>query len=140
MKAKCKVKASECLHLSTPEQFNALIKIIVTNRLPVFLAVDEIDHYIFPRKTDYYVHIWLQEGRNFDEGGLFTVRQVGLLNKELLSNAQKLILFQIRNSNDIKYLQGLVDFDVKELIMKLERFQYAIIDMYNPREIEFGHT
>jgi len=140
VKTKCKVKAKECLHLRTPSEFNALIRIIVENRLPIFLAVDEIDHYIPPRGIDYYVHIWLQEGRNFEEGGLFTVRQVGLLNKELLSNAQKLVLFEIRNTNDIKYLQGMLDFDVKELINKLKRFEYAVIDMYDPRQIEFGHT
>ena len=140
VKAKCKVKARECLHLRTPTEFNALIKIIVENRLPIFLAVDEIDHYVPPRGIDYFVHLWLQEGRNFEEGGLFTVRQVGLLNKELLSNAQKLILFEIRNSNDIRYLQGMLDFDVKELVNRLHRFEYAVIDMYDPRNVEFGRT
>lgn len=127
-----------CLHFYDPNAFNIFIQNYVINQHNLSLFIDEIDHYILPRRIEYWTHVWLQEGRNWGLGGIFTVRQVGLLNKEILSNSRWLFLFRIVNANDIKYLQGIVDFNVKEIVNKLKRFQFALIDMYGLNDIQYG--
>ena len=75
--------------------------------------------------------LFFQQGRNYDHGGLFSIRQVGRLNKQILSNSQTLILFKIYNKSDIDYLSNAIGIDVKELVYDLKPHEFYILDLTN---------
>ena len=86
---------------------------------PVFLIVDEIDQYIDPYSLPFEFGLYSEQGRNWNQGGIFTARRLGAVNKSIFSNSHYLILFKIINKMDLQYLKSVLDFDVDELINKI---------------------
>ena len=130
-KTECKVKRKEkyCLKLHTSAQLEFFISKLNHDKKQFFLAIDEIDrftnpHYLFPETK-----LWLEEGRNFNRGGLFTVRRVGFLNKSILGNSHWLYLFKTNNRIDKQYLSAILDYDISELSYSGD-YSFFTFDLY----------
>jgi hypothetical protein len=104
-----------CIKLSSTIQLEALIKHLSSKKPKWFLIVDEIDRFLGTSPAPYYIRRYIEEGRNYSRGGMFSVRRIGFLNKSILSNAHYLVMFRLLNKNDKEYLNSIVDFDVMEL-------------------------
>ncbi len=124
-------KNIRCLKIQSESDLENICKNINDKEnVPVFLVVDEIDQF-----TDTYslmpeTSLFFQQGRNYNHGGLFTIRQVGRLNKQILSNSHYLFLFKIFNKNDIAYIEMIIGMPVKDKIQELEPHQFYIIDLW----------
>lgn len=106
-------------------------KINDKDKTPIILVVDEIDQYTDTYGLQPETSLFFQQGRNYGHGGLFSIRQVGRLNKQILSNSQTLILFKIYNKSDIDYLSNAIGIDVKELVYDLKPHEFYILDLTN---------
>lgn len=124
-------KNIRCLKIQSESDLENICKNINDKEnVPVFLVVDEIDQF-----TDTYslmpeTSLFFQQGRNYNHGGLFTIRQVGRLNKQILSNSHYLFLFKIFNKNDIAYIEMIIGMPVKDKIQELAPHQFYIIDLW----------
>lgn len=97
---------------------------------PIFLVVDEIDQFTDTFSLLPETSLFFQQGRNYNHGGLFTIRQVGRLNKQILSNSHYLFLFKIFNKNDISYIETIIGIPVKEKLQDLNPHEFYIIDLW----------
>jgi energy-coupling factor transporter ATP-binding protein EcfA2 len=103
------IKGHICIKMHDSQQFEGLIYYLSSKKPEWFLIVDEIDRYIDVYPPPYHTQRYLEEGRNYGRGGMFSVRRVGFLNKSILGNAHYLILFKILNYNDLRYLMSITD-------------------------------
>lgn len=101
--------------------------------VPVFLVVDEIDNFTDTHSLSPEFMLYIQQGRNYNHGGVFTVRQVGLLNKQILSNSNYLFLFKIFNKSDIDYLCSITGMNLREPINRLSSHDFYVIDLVNSK-------
>jgi len=85
---------------------------------PYFLIIDEIDRYTNPNHLMKYTKIYLEEGRNYNQGGIFSVRRIGFLNKSILGNSKYLYVFKINNMNDKNYLSNITGLNFNSLEWK----------------------
>ena len=85
---------------------------------PYFLIIDEIDRYTNPNHLMKYTKIYLEEGRNYGQGGIFSVRRIGFLNKSILGNSKYLYVFKINNMNDKNYLSNITGLNFNSLEWK----------------------
>jgi len=85
---------------------------------PYFLIIDEIDRYTNPNHLMKYTKIYLEEGRNYNQGGIFSVRRIGFLNKSILGNSKYLYVFKINNMNDKNYLSNITGLNFNNLEWK----------------------
>lgn len=132
-KVKCKNprKNKVCFKLRTEEQLEAIIEKLNDNdKEEIFLVVDEIDQYTTTRKLYAETSLYFQQGRNYHHGGMFSVRQVGRLNKQILSNCHYLFLFKILNEDDVEYLQQITGLALRKDIRKLGKHNFFIIDLH----------
>ena len=106
-------------------------KINDKDKTPLLLIVDEIDQYTDTYGLQLETSLFFQQGRNYNHGGIFTIRQIGRLNKQILSNSQTLILFKIYNKSDIDYLSNAIGIDIKELVYDLKPHEFYILDLTN---------
>lgn len=127
-------KGKMCLKLHTPEQFEALLTYLNHKKSNFFLAVDEIDRYCDVWHLTTEVKLYLEEGRNFGRGGIFTVRRVGFLNKSILGNAHYLYLFKSNNARDLQYLEQITGLDLFSLKYSQEH-AFHVIDLHNSRDL-----
>lgn len=126
-----------CVKLSGENQIEKLISVINRYDKPVFLVVDEIDGFIPVYFLPYQFGIYSEQGRNWNQGGIFTVRRIGALNKSIFSNSHYLIMFKIYNQRDVAYLEQTTDINVRELISKLGEHDFFVIDLHFSKVI--GH-
>ena len=119
-----------CIKISGEERYEALIARLNKYYDPTFLVTDEVDGYIRTNYLPYNFGIYSEQGRNWNQGGCFTVRRLGALNKSILSNAHYLILFQVRNRMDRMYLESILDVDIDRLFGNLGEHDFAVIDMH----------
>jgi len=82
---------------------------------PYFLIIDEIDRYTNPNHLMRYTKIYLEEGRNYNQGGLFSVRRIGFLNKSILGNSKFIYIFKTNNVNDKNYLSNITGLNFNNL-------------------------
>jgi len=82
---------------------------------PYFLIIDEIDRYTNPNHLMRYTKIYLEEGRNYNQGGLFSVRRIGFLNKSILGNSKYIYIFKTNNVNDKNYLSNITGLNFNNL-------------------------
>jgi len=131
---KCKKQYANitCIKLHTEIQFEALIYYLSSHFSKFFVAVDEIDRYVSIYRLYPEVKLWLEEGRNFDRGGLFTVRRVGFLNKSILGNSHYLFLFKMNIATDLDYISQITGVNVSNLQYHGEHSFY-IIDLYKTK-------
>lgn len=137
-KVECKHpgKNKVCYKLQSESELSALVKTINDkDKLNVMLIVDEIDQFTRTRSMDSELSLYFQQGRNYNHGGLFSVRQVGRLNKEILSNAHYLILFRIYNKNDIMTLESITGLELNDLIKTLPEYAFYIVDLHNSKNL-----
>jgi len=85
---------------------------------PYFLIIDEIDRYTNPNHLLRYTKIYLEEGRNYNQGGLFSVRRIGYLNKSILGNSKYVYVFKTNNVNDKNYLSNITGLNFNNLEWK----------------------
>jgi len=85
---------------------------------PYFLIIDEIDRYTNPNHLMRYTKIYLEEGRNYNQGGLFSVRRIGFLNKSILGNSKYVYVFKTNNVNDKNYLSNITGLNFNNLTWK----------------------
>jgi len=117
--------------LQTEDDLEELItKINDIDEEPVFLCVDEIDRFVRFNYMLPETSLFFQQGRNYKHGGLFSVRQVGLLNKQIFSNSHYLILFKVYNKNDILYLESVIPYKFVKLIPELQEHSFYLIDLH----------
>ncbi len=128
-----KIKEHTCIKMHDSNQFEGLIWYLSTKKPQWFLVVDEIDRYIDVYPPLYHTQRYLEEGRNYGRGGMFSVRRVGFLNKSILSNAHYLVLFRILNYNDMKYLMSITDIP-NDLTYSNEHSFY-IIDLFRSENL-----
>jgi len=101
-------------------QLEGLIRYLrktISNR-PYFLIIDEIDRYTNPNHLMRYTKIYLEEGRNYNQGGLFSVRRIGFLNKSILGNSKYVYIFKTNNVNDKNYLTNITGLNFNNLTWK----------------------
>lgn len=126
-----KRKNIRCMKIQNEADLERITKTINDNEnLPIFLVVDEIDQF-----TDTYslmpeTSLFFQQGRNYNHGGIFTIRQVGRLNKQILSNSHYLFLFKIFNKNDIAYIETIIGMPIKDLLLELDLHEFYIVDLW----------
>lgn len=120
-----------CYKLQTEEDLEQVCKTINDlDEEPAFLIVDEIDQF-----TDVYslmseTSLFFQQGRNYNHGGMFTVRQLGgRLNKQIFGNSHYLILFKVYIKADIDYLNGMLPMRFINLIPSLKEHSFFLIDL-----------
>ena len=133
-KTKCKYANpnSVCIKIQTELDLEKIIKNINDkDNTPMLLIVDEIDQYTDTHSLMPETSLFFQQGRNYDHGGIFSIRQIGRLNKQILSNSQILILFKIYNKNDIDYLTSAIGIDVSDLVYDLKPHEFYIVDLTN---------
>ena len=121
-----------CVKIHTEIQFEALIYYLSRHFSNFFVAVDEIDRYVSIYRLYPETKLWLEEGRNFDRGGLFTVRRVGFLNKSILGNSHYLFLFKMNIATDLDYISQITGVNVSNLQYHGEHSFY-IIDLYQTK-------
>ena len=121
-----------CFKIQDEEGLEKIItKMNDNDKKELFLVVDEIDQYTTTRKLMTETSLYFQQGRNYNHGGMFSVRQVGRLNKQILSNSHYLFLFKILNEDDVEYLQNITGLALKKDILKLGKHNFFIIDLHN---------
>ena len=119
-----------CLKLQSEADMEELCETINNlDDVPAFLVVDEIDQFTDVHSLMPETSLYLQQGRNYHHGGLFTARQVGRLNKQILSNSHYLILFRIYNKADLQTLNEILPYRFMQLIPKLQPHSFYFIDM-----------
>jgi hypothetical protein len=64
-----------CLKIHTPEQLEAVIEKLNNGDSPFFLVIDEIDRFTSPNTLLPETKLYLEEGRNWNRGGVFSVRR-----------------------------------------------------------------
>ncbi len=127
---------SVCIKIQSEEDLENIIKNINDkDRLPMLLIVDEIDQFTDVHSLMPETSLFFQQGRNYRHGGIFTIRQIGRLNKQILSNSQILILFKIYNRNDIEYLCSITGMDLRQEINELKPHEFFIIDLTNSENL-----
>ena len=124
-------KNKVCVKIHTDEQLDKIINNINHTYSKMILVVDEIDNYIDTHFMLDQTSKYFQQGRNYGHGGIFTVRQVGRLNKQILSNSHYLFLFKIFNKNDIIYLESITGLPLADKINSLPLHNFLIIDLWN---------
>lgn len=118
--------------IQTQEDLEKIIKKINDKyNTELMLVIDEIDQYTDVHQLLPEVSLFFQQGRNYSHGGIFTVRQIGRLNKEILSNSHYLFLFKIFNKSDIQYISNIIGYNILPLIVKLNKHDFYIIDLHN---------
>lgn len=133
-KVQCKRprKNKVCFKLQNEAELNALVKKLNDkDKMNAMLIVDEIDQFTRTRTMSNELSLYFQQGRNYNHGGMFSVRQVGKLNKEILSNSHYLFLFKINNKNDVQTLESITGLELDEMIKKLPKYHFYIIDLHN---------
>lgn len=121
-----------CVKIQNDKDLEQIIKgINDKDRLPISLVVDEIDQYTDTYGLEFETSLFFQQGRNYDHGGLFSIRQIGRLNKQILSNSQVLLLFKIYNKSDIDYLSNVIGIDVRNMVLELKPHEFFIVDLTN---------
>ena len=100
-----------------------------------FVICDEIDQFIPFNHMFTETSLFFQQGRNYNHGGMFTVRQMGRLNKQIFSNSHYLILFRVYNRNDIDYLTTVIPYKFVKLIPELSEHSFYLIDLHTSRII-----
>lgn len=126
-------KSSSAIYLKIRDEndLEVIMKIINRNyNESVYFIVDEIDQYTNPLSMGRETSLFFQQGRNYSHGGLFSVRQIGRLNKQIFTNCRYIFLFSTHNKNDILYLQQSLPFNVGEMIYNLGQYQFYIIDSF----------
>ena len=96
--------------------------------------VDEIDEYTGTDELMYWTSLYMEEGRNFHQGGCFSVRRLGRLNKSIFSNSRYLCLFRVINKSDIAYLESTLDFRINETNEKPEH-SFDLIDLQKSEKL-----
>lgn len=122
------IKNHTCIKMTNELQLEAFIAKLSKTKPEWFLVVDEIDRFIGTDSMLYYTERYLEEGRNYNRGGMFSVRRLGFLNKSILSNAHYLIMFRINNKNDKEYLNEMVDFDLRDLKFS-DKHSFYVLDL-----------
>ena len=133
-KSPCKYKNpnSICIKIQNEDDLEKIVKRINDkDKTPITLIVDEIDQFTDTYGLQPETSLFFQQGRNYKHGGIFTIRQIGRLNKQILSNSQTLILFKIYNKNDIDYLTSAIGIDITELVYDLKPHEFYILDLTN---------
>lgn len=133
-KVKCKNPRDNkvCFKIQDEQGLETIIKTMNDNDMKeMFLIVDEIDQYTTTRKLMPETSLYFQQGRNYRHGGMFSVRQVGRLNKQILSNSHYLFLFKIMNESDVEYLENITGLALKKEILALDKHNFYIIDLHN---------
>ena len=128
MPCKPEIKGHTCIKMTNEVQLEAFVEKISKTKPSWFLIVDEIDRFIGTDTMMYYTERYLEEGRNYNRGGMFSVRRLGFLNKSILSNAHYLVMFKINNKNDKDYLNEMVDFDLKQLTFT-NKHSFYVLDL-----------
>ena len=118
-----------CVKIHTEIQLEALIYYLARHFSSFFVAVDEIDRYVSIHQIYPEVKLWLEEGRNFNRGGLFTVRRVGFLNKSILGNSHYVFLFKMNIATDLDYISQITGVNVSNLQYHGD-YSFYIIDLY----------
>lgn len=103
------IKNHTCIKMHDINQFETFVWYLSNKKEKWFLVVDEIDRFLDIYPAPFYSKRYLEEGRNWGRGGMFSVRRIGFLNKSILGNARYLIMFRINNLSDMKYLMSIVD-------------------------------
>jgi hypothetical protein len=122
-----------CIKLSTPMQLEALVRYLGKKHPQWFLVIDEVDRFTDVNHLDYYTKRYLEEGRNWKRGGMFSVRRLGFLNKSILSNSRFLVMFRVNNASDLKYLSQLVDFPVE--MDYSDEHSFYLFDLYRSENL-----
>lgn len=127
-------KGKLCLKLHTEEQFESLMWYLNHKKSQFFMVVDEIDRYCNPMHLQREVKLYLEEGRNFNRGGIFTVRRIGFLNKSILGNAHYLYLFKSNNVRDLQYLTQITGINLMQLNYSTEH-AFHVIDLHRSADL-----
>jgi ABC-type dipeptide/oligopeptide/nickel transport system ATPase component len=123
-------KNKRCIKIQDEDDLENIIKILNDkSNTKLFLVVDEIDQYTNTQHLLPETSLYFQQGRNYKHGGLFSVRQVGRLNKQILSNSHYLFLFKIFNKSDIEYLNQITGMPLTNYIVSLKPHEFYIIDL-----------
>lgn len=131
-----KSKTATYIKIRHEGDFETICKVINNNYAePVYLIVDEIDQYTNPLSMQRETSLFFQQGRNYDHGGMFTVRQIGRTNKQIFTNCRYIFLFSTHNKNDILYLQQSLPFNIGEMIYNLDKYQFYIIDSFKSENL-----
>ena len=123
-----------CLKIHTPEQLEAVIEKLNNGDSPFFLVIDEIDRFTSPNTLLPETKLYLEEGRNWNRGGVFSVRRLGLLNKSIFANSHYLILFKINNKVDRDYLTSIVDINVNDIEYS-DDHSFYVFDLYRTENL-----
>ena len=107
-----KYKDYRVLKLQNDLQLNGIIRYLNKAGKPYFLFLDEVDRYSSPTSLQPDIKLFLEEGRNFNQGGIFTIRRVGFLNKSIIGNSHYLYLFKANIDRDKTFIQSITGLDI----------------------------
>ena len=131
-----------CLRILNEDQLDETMKTLIDVPEPLFIVLDEVDVFVKPQKMLPEMYLYTQVGRNWDKGGMFAVRQVGRLNKNILSNSHYLILFKLYNKSDIDYLDTILSVGIgrrglgtKDLLSVLDDYEFWLIDLHHSKPL-----
>ena len=101
-------------------QYNSLLKYAIELALNTksILAIDELSYYQNPRNIPKKLNDFVQYGRHFNTGFIFTSRRPAEIHKNILANTNHFFIFKIDLPNDIYYLSSYVPI---KLLHKLKR-------------------
>ncbi|MEM3845601.1 MAG: hypothetical protein QXV17_08245 [Candidatus Micrarchaeaceae archaeon] len=125
-----------CIKMNNTAQFEALIKYLSYKKGEWFLVVDEIDRFLDVYPAPYYAKRYLEEGRNYGRGGIFSVRRLGFLNKSILSNAHYLVMFKVNNTSDLKYLSSMIDIPLNKLNFS-QLHSFYVFDLHKSENLGY---
>jgi len=117
----------------TIDEEEQILKILekLYNRGDVVLFIDEID--LYSTSTDYQKSIirkLFRYARNKGISVIATAKRIANVNKDIISNCDKIHVFQTVEQNDLKRLKEVYYLDVKD-VQTLKKFEYLTIDLNN---------
>lgn len=124
-----KRKGKTCIKIHSELQLEKMVSYLNHKKDQFFLCVDEIDRYTNTNNLMNETKLYLEEGRNFDRGGIFTIRRVGFLNKSILGNSHYLFLFKLNIKTDIEYLSSITGINLFELEFH-DVHSFYVIDLH----------
>lgn len=122
------------LRFNNPDSLDNLCWVFNRYNKPMVLFIDEINNYISINPyIPQHLKIYVNSGRNFNHGLVYSTQRIGLLNNNVFSNTNYIFYFKLGNTNDLRELNNLLPFDFFKLDNTLDKnkHNFYLIDKNN---------
>jgi GTPase SAR1 family protein len=116
-------------HYGDNNELEKLLYKLNSYREPVFLIIDEIDQYTGSNSISQELKIYVEQGRNFQKGGMFSIRRLGFLNKSFMQS-HYIFIFHTSLQRDIDYFSNLSGINFSDYNIRLKPHEFYIFDTH----------